>query len=97
MVLNTKSISNWVCFFQLYAKESFALVPPISFFSNLCTANEKGQGACQGDSGGGLVDPKTNTLCGIVSWGIPCAKGKPDVFTRVSWFLDWIKTTKSNN
>lgn len=43
----------------------------------------------QGDSGGPLV--YNNTQVGVVSWGTPCAKGKPDVFTRVYTYLDWIK------
>lgn len=29
-------------------------------------------------------------LIGIVSFGTLCAKGDPDVFTRVSSFHDWI-------
>lgn len=43
----------------------------------------------QGDSGGPLVENEYQV--GVVSWGIPCAKGKPDVFTRVYSYLDWIK------
>lgn len=27
---------------------------------------------------------------GVVSWGVSCAKGKPDVFTRVYSYLTWI-------
>lgn len=43
---------------------------------------------CYGDSGGPLaVDGE---LVGIVSMGKPCAKGVPDIFTRVSYFLEWI-------
>jgi hypothetical protein len=26
----------------------------------------------------------------IVSWGVPCGKGLPDVYTRVAAFKDWI-------
>lgn len=43
--------------------------------------------------GGPLVDTsiaENKTLVGVVSWVIPCAKGYPDVFTRVHYFLDWI-------
>ena len=85
--LETKSIANSQCMFEVVTQ----LLPPINFNKVLCTKNEKGYGACKGDSGGGLVDPATDQLCGVVSWGVPCAKGKPDMFTRVYAYLDWIK------
>ncbi|XP_014235576.1 chymotrypsin-2-like [Trichogramma pretiosum] len=56
---------------------------------NICTLNKKGQGACHGDSGGPLVSD--DVQIGVVSWGTPCAKGRPDVFTRVYSYLDWIQ------
>lgn len=62
--------------------------------SVVCTTNQKSSGACHGDSGGPLVDttnPDSKELIGIVSWGIPCAQGFPDVFTRVYTYLDWIQ------
>ncbi|XP_051164043.1 chymotrypsin-1-like isoform X2 [Leptopilina boulardi] len=63
--------------------------------SNICTLNKKGEGACHGDSGGPLV--ADDVQIGIVSWGKPCAKGQPDVFTRVYSYMDWInKHIKSN-
>lgn len=43
----------------------------------------------QGDSGGPLV--ADSEQIGVVSWGTPCAKGRPDVFTRVYSYVDWIK------
>lgn len=43
----------------------------------------------QGDSGGPLV--ADNVQIGVVSWGTPCARGQPDVFTRVYNYIDWIK------
>lgn len=43
----------------------------------------------QGDSGGPLYC--NGKLAGITSYGtVICAFGKPDVFTRVSKFVDWI-------
>ncbi|XP_046820253.1 chymotrypsin-2-like [Vespa crabro] len=57
--------------------------------TNICTLNQYGEGACHGDSGGPLIDGDEQV--GVVSWGIPCAKNRPDVFTRVFSYLDWIK------
>ncbi|KAG7202864.1 hypothetical protein KM043_010014 [Ampulex compressa] len=56
---------------------------------NICTLNKQGEGACHGDSGGPLV--ADDKQIGVVSWGIPCARGRPDVFTRVYSYVDWIK------
>ncbi|XP_041784453.1 chymotrypsin-2-like [Anopheles merus] len=58
------------------------------FDSTVCTLSPSGQGMCMGDSGGPLV--QGGALHGIVSWGIPCGLGMPDVFARVSSFVGWI-------
>lgn len=57
------------------------------------------QGACNGDSGGPLVCENGDgdlVLHGIVSWGMrPCAQEQyPSVFTRVSYFRDWIEENR---
>ena len=57
-------------------------------------AGTTGKGPCHGDSGGPLVDEK-GLLIGIVSWGNGCARGYPGVFTKVSYFLDWINQSMS--
>ena len=56
--------------------------------------------ACQGDSGGPMFLGKEGeigdrpTQVGIVSWGEECAlPGYPGVYTRVSYFAEWIKET----
>ncbi len=62
-----------------------------------------GKDSCQGDSGGPLVsrDPTSSKgyrQVGVVSWGIGCAEAKLfGVYTRTDFYLDWIKTTISNN
>ncbi|XP_018403820.1 PREDICTED: transmembrane protease serine 3-like [Cyphomyrmex costatus] len=57
--------------------------------SHICTFTTLGEGACKGDSGGPLVF--NGVQIGIVSFGVPCALGRPDVFTRVSSFKEWIQ------
>ena len=54
-------------------------------------------GGCYGDSGGPLVtDQKPMTLVGIVSYGAEsCTTKAPTVYTRVSYYLAWIKANKS--
>uniref|UniRef100_A0A182QP48 Peptidase S1 domain-containing protein n=1 Tax=Anopheles farauti TaxID=69004 RepID=A0A182QP48_9DIPT len=58
--------------------------------SNLCTYSRNAQGTCMGDSGGPLVND--GELVGLVSWGIPCAVGYPDVYVRVASYRAWIST-----
>ncbi|KAG6441222.1 hypothetical protein O3G_MSEX001788 [Manduca sexta] len=54
-----------------------------------CTFTKIGEGTCHGDSGSPVT--KDNKLVGVVSWGIPCARGFPDVHTRIKPFIGWIK------
>lgn len=50
----------------------------------------------QGDSGGPLIAERIDKkyeLIGVVSWGNGCAReGYPGVYTRVTKFIDWLKT-----
>ncbi|KOB69119.1 Uncharacterized protein OBRU01_17295, partial [Operophtera brumata] len=61
------------------------------FQTQVCALTKEGAGACHGDSGGPLV--REGRQIGIVSWGIPCARGKPDVYTKVESFMSWIEKT----
>ncbi|XP_054157944.1 chymotrypsin-like protease CTRL-1 [Oppia nitens] len=65
----------------------------IAVTQNQVCAGQAPKGNCMGDSGGPLVQTTGNkaTQIGIVSFSIPCAvHGYPDVFTKVSRYLDWI-------
>ncbi|GJQ69452.1 hypothetical protein Trydic_g6561 [Trypoxylus dichotomus] len=55
----------------------------------ICTLTVRGEGVCNGDSGGPLV--ANGKQIGIVSWGNPCANGRPDVYARVSSYVGWIE------
>ena len=66
--------------------------------NQLCAGGEEGKGTCGGDSGGGLFIRKQDKeespwhILGIVSYGQPsCGVGIPEVYTRVSKYVDWIK------
>ena len=66
--------------------------------SQVCAGYEKGGvDSCNGDSGGPLACTSTSgtpVLLGITSWGIGCAEPlKPGVYTRVSFYLEWIYDT----
>ena len=62
-------------------------------------AEAPGVDACYGDSGGPLLltptdDSNDDRLVGIVSWGRGCAnEDYPGVYTRISYFYDWIVGT----
>ncbi|CAF4537376.1 unnamed protein product [Rotaria sp. Silwood2] len=57
-----------------------------------------GKDTCQGDSGGPLMAFANNVwqLYGITSYGYLCAlPGYPGVYTRVSFYIEWIKSIMS--
>ncbi|XP_066973090.1 trypsin-1-like [Macrobrachium rosenbergii] len=64
--------------------------------NNICAGfPQGGKDSCQGDSGGPLVvqEKQIYIQAGIVSFGDGCAEpNKPGIYTRVSKYLDWIKT-----
>ena len=81
--LNTQTITLADCR-NRHSAGNAALV----FDHKVCTFTQAGQGMCMGDSGGPLAIQ--GQVHGIVSWGIACAQGFPDVFDRVWSHLAWI-------
>ncbi|XP_034246476.1 brachyurin-like [Thrips palmi] len=64
--------------------------------SNICVSGWWKKGTCQGDSGGPMVVTESDgkpTLVGLTSFGIKfgCEVSWPNVFTRVTSYLDWIR------
>ncbi|XP_075159745.1 collagenase-like [Haematobia irritans] len=62
--------------------------------SNICVSTSGGISTCNGDSGGPLVLASNSVQVGLTSFGSSagCAKGYPAAFTRVTSYLDWIKS-----
>lgn len=58
---------------------------------HMCGQPKSSNGACHGDTGGSVVNSK-GQLVGIINFGVPCAHGFPDVFSRISFYDDWIRT-----
>mgnify|MGYP002780659522 CR=1 FL=1 len=59
---------------------------------------EAGKDSCQGDSGGPLTreeDGGQRSLVGVVSGGKGCGAGKPAVYTRVSYYADWLAAARA--
>ncbi|GJQ80525.1 hypothetical protein Trydic_g12416 [Trypoxylus dichotomus] len=63
--------------------------------NQICALTQAGEGACNGDSGGPLIQASNGAQVGIVSFGVACAQGFPDVYTRVSSFITWINSNQS--
>uniref|UniRef100_A0A8B9G6H3 Peptidase S1 domain-containing protein n=1 Tax=Amazona collaria TaxID=241587 RepID=A0A8B9G6H3_9PSIT len=65
----------------------------------LCAGNvqeQKRVDSCQGDSGGPLMCERPGgswVVYGVTSWGYGCGvKDSPGVYTKVSYFVPWIKS-----
>lgn len=68
-------------------------------FSNLCAAAANKEAACRGDSGSALIKTVNGIQIqiGLVSAGaaVSCERGYPNIFTRISIYLYWIKARAS--
>ncbi|XP_056612601.1 chymotrypsin-like protease CTRL-1 isoform X2 [Triplophysa dalaica] len=70
--------------------------PTRSITDSMICAGGSGSSTCQGDSGGPLVCDSYQV--GIVSWGTnDCRDNAPGVYSRVSFFRQWIDDTVSYN
>lgn len=63
---------------------------PIIYPGHICTLVQRGIGGCFGDSGSPLV--ANGGIVGVVSFGLSCARGAPDILARVSQYLEWIES-----
>jgi len=64
---------------------------------HICLSDAAGNiGSCNGDSGGPLNCPSggSTVVAGVTSWGVSslgvCRQDYPSVYTRVSFYYDWI-------
>ena len=76
---------------QEYCKNTYKDSQNI-YDSHICAHDPNVEkGACNGDSGGPLT--VNGVLTGLVSWAMGCARTDyPMVYTRVSAYIDWIKS-----
>ncbi|XP_028135374.2 phenoloxidase-activating factor 3-like [Diabrotica virgifera virgifera] len=95
--IGTKECNN----FYSDAKSSF-LPNGINGDMMICAGGEVEQDTCQGNSGGGQLQVRNRyknvsdtgfTIVGISSFGKACGDTRsPAVYTRVSYYLDWIES-----
>ncbi|KXN71594.1 trypsin-like serine protease [Conidiobolus coronatus NRRL 28638] len=77
-------------------KNEYKKVLAVNATTMICVGIDDGShNLCYGDVGGplGVLKNDRFTLVGIGSYGITCGEhGYPEIFTRVSNYLDWIKS-----
>ncbi|XP_049875189.1 chymotrypsin-1-like isoform X2 [Pectinophora gossypiella] len=90
--LTKQTIDGTVCQRQVatVAQSLNMLAPPVDPAIEICTFHSAGHGMCHGDSGSALIRVDNGQQIGIVSWGVPCARGAPDMFVRVSAYESWL-------
>jgi secreted trypsin-like serine protease len=81
---------------QTYLMErKFRSLPNYIQPSQICAGVPDGKNnSCQGNSGGPLQTIVNNQhhIVGVVSFGIACENALPSIYTRVSFYLDWIES-----
>lgn len=82
--LRVKTLTNEKCLARYHD-----VYPDYIYDGTLCTYAGQRQGTCSGDFGGPLV--ANGQLIGVSSWAWPCAFARPDGFTRISVFTEWIE------
>ena len=61
--------------------------------SQMCAGGEIGKDTCEGDGGSPLVCQAQSgrwTAMGLVNWGLGCGDSVPSVYSRISYFRNWI-------
>lgn len=82
----------------LFALLQLKLAVLVSKFVPLTEVLKKMFLSGMGDSGGPLVaDYGVPVLIGVISWGVPCSVGYPDVYTRISAYQSWIDSVLTSN
>ncbi|CAH2090060.1 unnamed protein product [Euphydryas editha] len=98
MRLNAVVVDGYQCAIEV-AQRAAELemwnAPPVDPEIELCAFNSNGRGMCNGDSGSPLMRADLNQQIGIVSWGLPCAQGAPDMFVRLSTYKSWVENNIS--
>ena len=94
---NTTVLTNFDCIWRtavagVLVEEDYR---PIIYPGHICTLVKRGIGGCFGDSGSPLIT--RNGVVGVVSFGLSCARGAPDILIRVSHYLPWIDRTMAGN
>ncbi|CAK1542889.1 unnamed protein product [Leptosia nina] len=97
-LLYTSTITSKQCVADVRnASIHLGSAPPHDPAVEICALHSYGRGMCHGDSGSALVTFDSKEQIGIVSWGFPCARGAPDMFARVSAYIEWISDVMRNN
>ncbi|CAG9583066.1 unnamed protein product [Danaus chrysippus] len=78
---------------DVLAKKLKVIAPPLFPELEICAFHNATSGVCYGDAGSPLVLKENRQLIGMVAWFIDCAKGVPDVYTRVRLPLDSVGDT----
>ncbi|XP_072382729.1 uncharacterized protein [Diabrotica undecimpunctata] len=93
LYINIKEVSTEECS-NSYRNNTSILPHGIDGDTMICAGGEKGIDTCEGDSGGPLQDSYGVgiKIVGITSFGKACGLTEsPSVYTRVSYYVDWIE------